>query len=245
MADYHTVYKGPEGQTTQWDDIQRKMGNLPAKEPVKKADPFTPEREDTKNKNWIDGKAVDELEELADEFDDDRFLEQYRQERIEQLKAAQKQARFGTMEHITRGDFVQQVTNAGEDVYVVVHLYKDKVADSAMLGECLTELAKKHPQTKFVKIISTECIPSYPDKNVPTVLIYKDTKCLQHLIGLGPFGGPRTTPEQVAISLNRFGPLCRQEGEENTPLSMQDVRELIKTLLIQQSEKVNENESDD
>jgi len=78
MADYHTVYKGPEGQTTQWDDIQRKMGNLPAKEPVKKADPFTPEREDTKNKKWIDGKAVDELEELEDEFDDDRFLEQYR-----------------------------------------------------------------------------------------------------------------------------------------------------------------------
>ena len=29
--DYHTVYKGPEGETTQWDDIQRKLGNLPAK----------------------------------------------------------------------------------------------------------------------------------------------------------------------------------------------------------------------
>lgn len=49
-----------------------------------------------------------------------------RQERIEQLKAAQKQAKFGTMEHITRGNFVEQVTHAGEDVYVVVHLYKDK-----------------------------------------------------------------------------------------------------------------------
>lgn len=78
MADYHTVYKGPEGQTTQWDDIQRKMGNLPAKEPVKKADPFTPEREETRNKDWVDSKAADELEELEDEFDDDRFLEQYR-----------------------------------------------------------------------------------------------------------------------------------------------------------------------
>ena len=65
-----------------------------------------------------------------------------------------------------------------------------------MLGECLTELAKKYPQSKFVKIISTECIPNYPDKNVPTVLIYKDTQCLQHLIGLAPFGGPRTTPER-------------------------------------------------
>ena len=71
-----------------------------------------------------------------------------------------------------------------------------------MLGECLTELAKKYPQTKFVKIISTECIPSYPDKNVPTVLIYKDTKCLQHLIGLGPFGGPRTTPERESACMN-------------------------------------------
>lgn len=245
MADYHAVYKGPEGQTTQWDDIQRKMGNLPPKEPVKKAEPWTPEREEGKGKEWVDKKAVDELEEMDDDFDDDRFLEQYRQERIAQLKAAQKQARFGTMEHISRGDFVQQVTNAGEDVYVVVHLYKDKVAHSALLGECLTELAKKHPQTKFVKIISTECIPNYPDKNLPTVLIYKDTKCLQHLIGLGPFGGPRTTPEQVAISLNRFGPLCRQEGEEDTPLSMQDIRELIKSLLLQHSEQANEKQEDE
>ena len=74
-----------------------------------------------------------------------------------------------------------------------------RVAESAMLGECLTELAKKYPQSKFVKIISTECIPNYPDKNVPTVLIYKNTQCLQHLIGLAPFGGPRTTPEREAI----------------------------------------------
>lgn len=50
----------------------------------------------------------------------------YRLERIEQLKQAQKQARFGTVEQITRADFVHQVTNAGEDVWVVVHLYKDK-----------------------------------------------------------------------------------------------------------------------
>lgn len=80
MADYHSTYKGPEGQTTQWDDIQRKMGNLPAKEPVAAPDPFTPEREDIKNKEWVDSKAVDDLAELDDEFDDDRFLEQYRRE---------------------------------------------------------------------------------------------------------------------------------------------------------------------
>ena len=31
MTDYHTTYTGPEGETTQWEDIQRKLGNLPAK----------------------------------------------------------------------------------------------------------------------------------------------------------------------------------------------------------------------
>ena len=31
MTDYHTTYKGPEGETTQWDDIQAKLGNKPAK----------------------------------------------------------------------------------------------------------------------------------------------------------------------------------------------------------------------
>jgi hypothetical protein len=31
MTDYHTVYKGNEGETTEWDDIQRKQGNFPDK----------------------------------------------------------------------------------------------------------------------------------------------------------------------------------------------------------------------
>ena len=81
MADYHSVYKAPDGETTQWDDIQRKMGNLPAKEPVKKADPWEPEQNQGKNKEWIDGRAAEDLEEAEDEFDDDRFLEQYRLDR--------------------------------------------------------------------------------------------------------------------------------------------------------------------
>lgn len=31
MTDYHTTYKGQEGETTEWDDIQAKHGNKPAK----------------------------------------------------------------------------------------------------------------------------------------------------------------------------------------------------------------------
>ena len=45
MADYHTVYKGPEGETTQWEDIHRRLGNLPPKAPVWKPEKYTAEVE--------------------------------------------------------------------------------------------------------------------------------------------------------------------------------------------------------
>lgn len=78
MADYHTVYKGPEGETTQWDDIQRKLGNLPPKEPVWKPEAYAPDKEEEKGEAQIKGKDADELSDLEDEFVDDTFLEEYR-----------------------------------------------------------------------------------------------------------------------------------------------------------------------
>lgn len=83
MADYHFVYKDVEGTSTEWDDIQTRLGNKPAK-PA----PFKPpaweaaedEESKPKNKEWMKSKTADELDELADDpdLDDDRFLEEYR-----------------------------------------------------------------------------------------------------------------------------------------------------------------------
>lgn len=62
------------------------------------------------------------------------------------------------------------------------------------MGDCIEKLAAKYGLTKFVKIISTDCIPGYPDRNLPTVLIYKATECKHNLVGALPYGG-RITPE--------------------------------------------------
>ena len=83
MGDYHFVYKDVEGASTQWDDIQRKLGNLPPKPPAFKPPPFTPADDEAslpKDKSWLDRKTEDELEDLEDDadLDDDRFLEEYR-----------------------------------------------------------------------------------------------------------------------------------------------------------------------
>lgn len=79
-----------------------------------------------------------------------------------------------------------------------------RVSECATLQQCFDELAEKYPRTKFLKIYSTDCIPNYPDRNLPTTLIYKDTKCIQHLIGMGAFGGPKVNPERESAQ----GQIC-------------------------------------
>lgn len=69
-----------------------------------------------------------------------------------------------------------------------------RVPDSAQMGECIEKLAAKYNGTKFVKIISNDCIPGYPDRNLPTILVYNNTECKHNLVGRMPFGG-RITPE--------------------------------------------------
>lgn len=83
MADYHFVYKDVEGTSTQWDDIQRKLGNLPEKAPVFKPEAYTPAKDESsapKDQAWFDEKTEEELEDLEDDKDleDNRFLEEYR-----------------------------------------------------------------------------------------------------------------------------------------------------------------------
>jgi hypothetical protein len=70
----------------------------------------------------------------------------------------------------------------------------DRIPECALLMRCLEELATKYPATKFVKIISTECIPNYPDRNLPTLLVYNNGAVKANYVGLHTFGR-RCTPE--------------------------------------------------
>lgn len=43
-----------------------------------------------------------------------------------------------------------------------------------LLGKWLNQsAAPSNPTIKFVQILSTRCIPNYPDSNLPTVLLYR------------------------------------------------------------------------
>mmetsp|Transcript_38484 Transcript_38484/g.108771 ORF Transcript_38484/g.108771 Transcript_38484/m.108771 type:complete len:249 (+) Transcript_38484:359-1105(+) len=248
MADYHTVYQGT-GETTEWDDLQVKFGNKEKPPPKWKPEKYVPKEDESKDKSWLDGKDETELSDLEDDFEDDAVLEEYRRKRLEELRQGTQAPLFGSVEQIGASDFVREITNAGEDIWVVLHLFKDGVAECRVMDSCLNDLAKKYTRSKFRKIISTECIPKYPDSNLPTLLVYKDKQCLKTLVGMLPFGGKRASPEQVAFTLNRFGPICRLEGEEHTQEpSIDEIKKYMEKFIMdevetQRQEKEEEDDS--
>lgn len=209
MSDYHTVYKDVNPVETEWDVLQRKHGNLPPAEEKTAIPAWEPsENADGKiTKEEIDEiDSIDELDDLDDEFEDDRFMEEYRRKRIQELEQeSSKHAGEGIVKHITGPDFVKEVTEASDGCWVVCHLYKDGVADCAILNQCLADLAERYRSTKWVKIVSTECIPGFSDEFLPTLLLYKDKKCKHQMVqAVQAMGGQSISPETLKVYLNGF-----------------------------------------
>ena len=64
----------------------------------------------------------------------------------------------------------------------------------------MKELAAQYNYVKFLKIASTECIPNYPDENLPTILVYHDGQCKRTIVGTRSLGDIRISPESKSLS---------------------------------------------
>ena len=62
-----------------------------------------------------------------------------------------------------------------------------------LVEQYFTELAQKFPATKFLKSISSVCIPNYPDKNLPTVFVYRDGDLRKQFVGPNELRGLNLT----------------------------------------------------
>ncbi|MFS8017498.1 putative phosducin, thioredoxin-like domain, Thioredoxin-like superfamily [Helianthus anomalus] len=242
MGDYHFVYKDVEGSSTQWDDIQRKLGNLPPKPPAFKPDPFTPAQDEPKNKNWIDHKTQEELEDLEDDFDNDQFYQEHRRQKLAEMKQGVKIAKFGSIIPISRSNFVHEVSQASSDVWVVVVLYKDGYPECSVLMQCVKELATTYPATKFVQIVSTDCIPNHPDCYLPTVFVYNNGAVKASYVGLHKFGR-RCTPEGVAVVLCQSDPVLN-DGQSGGEGSREAVLEGVSKRFIEEVVTLHDNDDD-
>ncbi|GAA6044325.1 hypothetical protein JCM8097_000921, partial [Rhodosporidiobolus ruineniae] len=78
------------------------------------------------------------------------------------------------------------------------------VPESKLLMPLISELASLYPSTKFVSIVSDHCIENYPDKNVPTMIVYRKGRMMGQIVGLGAMGGMKATLRDVERILFAF-----------------------------------------
>ncbi|XP_029460655.1 phosducin-like protein 3 [Rhinatrema bivittatum] len=209
---------------TEWNDILRKKGILPPKEQGKDAEEndeqILPQQSIVKT---YEDMTLEELEENEDNFneEDERAIEMYRQQRLAQWQATQLKNKFGEVLEISGQDYVQEVTKAGKDLWVVLHLYKQGIPLCALINQHFTGLARKFQDVKFVKAISTTCIPNYPDRNLPSVFVYFDGDIRAQFIGPLVFGGMNLTKDELEWKLSESGAI-KTELEENPRKQIED-----------------------
>ncbi|KAL0127353.1 hypothetical protein PUN28_005570 [Cardiocondyla obscurior] len=211
-------------EDTQWNDILRSKGIIPEK---KKEQEVTEDQIVNLLENAIDektgrvldnleDKTLDELDELEDE-EDERVLEEYRRKRIAEMKELANKSKYGGVQEISAEDYVKEVNNAGEDIWVILHLYKSGIPLCALVNQHLANLARKFPATKFLKSISTTCIPNWPDTNLPTIFIYRDGNMAKQIIGPLEFRGMKLSEAELEWMLGQAEAIPTKIKEDPRP----------------------------
>lgn len=167
--------------------------------------------EEAAGRDHLADKSLAELDDLEDEFAED-VLESYRDKRLAELKMRQQRERFGSVRNIGQTEYKQEVSEA--DIWVVVHLFVFGKPECQLLNLCMDKVAARFRDVKFLRIVSTEAIPNYPDKNCPTLLVYHNGEIKSQTVGLTTLGGLKMTPDCLEWELARQG-VVKTELDEN------------------------------
>ncbi|KAM7358766.1 viral IAP-associated factor [Cochliomyia hominivorax] len=214
-------------EDTEWNDILRSKGILPQKEKeaeitedqiqamIDEAVEKRTNLHEGRSKNMED-MNLDELDELEDS-EDEEVLERYRQQRIAEMRAFAEKAKFGTVREISGQEYVNEVTKAGEGIWVVIHLYANGVPLCALIHHHMQQLAIRFPQTKFLRSIATTCIPNFPEKNLPSIFVYYEGQMKKQFIGPLELRGEKLTLDELEYMLGQVGAVPTEIKEDPKP----------------------------
>lgn len=150
------------------------------------------------HENRLEGKDLDELDELED-LEDEDFLEQYRQKRMAEINSIQKKALHGTVYPLSKPDYQSQVTDASKNSPVLVNMTSSMGTnvESRVLGELWRQAAQEYGDVKFCEIRASQAIENYPDRNCPTILVYKNGDIVKQIVTLATVGGVRMNMQKI------------------------------------------------
>ncbi|KAB8356570.1 hypothetical protein FH972_024152 [Carpinus fangiana] len=192
---------------TEWNDILRSKGIIPEKppSPTPQIQEALLEARRLAHENRLEGKDLDELDELEDD-EDEAFLHQYRSKRMNELNTLAQTSVYNQVFPLQKPDYARDVTEASNKAYVFVLLTSSlgTNTESALTERIWHTLAAKFGDVKFCQIRADLCIEGYPERNTPTVLVYRNGDIQQQVVTLAQLGGMKTTPadfERVLVDV--------------------------------------------
>ncbi|XP_057402293.1 phosducin-like protein 2 [Balaenoptera acutorostrata] len=222
---YLNDQKQDPNEDTEWNEILRDFGILPPKEePKDEIEEMVLRLQKEAMVKPYEKMTLAQLKEAEDEFDDEdmRAIEIYREKRLQEWKALKKKQKFGELREISGNQYVNEVTNAEKDVWVIIHLYRSSIPMCSLVNQHLSLLARKFPETKFVKAIVNSCIQHYHDNCLPTIFVYKNGQIEGKFIGIIECGGINLKLEELEWKLAEVGAI-QTDLEENPKKVIVDV----------------------
>ena len=142
----------------------------------------------------MEDKLDEEIQKLGDvEVEDE--MELLRARRMMQMRenAAKKQkflsAGHGNLTEVPEKEFFGEIKKSR---HVVCHFFRGSNRHCHILDEHLTLLARKHLETRFLKV-DAEKSPFLTEKlgiwMLPTLTLIQDSKVVDHIVGLDELGG--------------------------------------------------------
>ena len=114
---------------------------------------------------------------------------------MNELSTLAKACVFGQVYGLQKPEYSRDVTEASSKAFVLVHLTSSlgTNVESRLLTELWRQLAVKFGDIKFCEMRADLCIEGYPERNTPTILVYKDGDIQKQLVTLREIRGENTT----------------------------------------------------
>ncbi|KAL9611686.1 MAG: hypothetical protein Q9167_003681 [Letrouitia subvulpina] len=127
--------------------------------------------------------------------------------RMAELSAISKASVFNQVYPLQKPDYSRDVTEASKTAFVLVLLTSSLGTniESRLLTELWRVLARKFGEIKFCEIRADMCIEGYPERNTPTILVYRNGDIKRQVITLREFGGEKTSLKDVEDLLVNVG----------------------------------------
>ncbi|TLD14747.1 hypothetical protein E2P81_ATG09737 [Venturia nashicola] len=201
MPDVPIQVQVDPNEDSEWNDVLRRHGVIPEKPPSPTAmiQEALEQARQMIHENRLEGKNLQELAELEDD-EDDGFLDSYRrvnsptcQQRAE-LSNINTKSVYNQVYPLQKPDWTRDVTEESKKAFVFVLLTSSQGmnVESRLLVEFWRELARVYGDVKFGEIRGELCIEGYPDRNTPTILVYKDGEVKKQVVTLLPLKGKQT-----------------------------------------------------